>query len=51
MQIPFPDGRCQSEKILLNQHKFMMQKQLCQNEVDNQNNILNIYTPVSIQIC
>ena len=51
-QNPFPDGnRCQSEKILLNQHKFMVQKQLGQNKVDNQNNILDIYTAISIQIC
>ena len=30
---------------------FMMQKQLCKNEVNNQNNILNIDTTVSIQVC
>ena len=49
-QNPFPDGRCQSEKILLNQHMFLAQKQLCQNEVDNQNYILNIDTAISIEV-
>ena len=50
-QNPFPNGRCHSQKILLNQHMFLARKQLCQNEVDNQNNILNIDTAITIEVC